>query len=234
MATTQFLLPIENLDPTQISTFLQNLPIFLPSLQRLLTELGDSSDVPANIKSIHDEISNSLEKLKTHATKQQSDKSPDYAPILNRSVFSRVKHKQGLLQYKITTDEGENWVSHFVRVRDNILEIFIEEPTKTQTETSEKPLKSITLATSFTFVLEGSQAGLDKPNSFAIRLQAGKDIHDECFVSSSPQECRHWLEALQIAQAQSEAVLVTTEDSTTYEGEGLYYEDILTFRTKNL
>ena len=218
MAITQFSLPIESLDPSQIATFLLNLPIFLPSLQRLLSELGQNSELPPNIKSIHDEITNSLDKLKTHATQQQSDKSPDYAPILNKPVFSRTKHKQGLLQYKISTDEGEDWVSHFVRVRDNILEIFLEEPDKTQTELSEKPLKSITLASSFTFILEGSQAGLSKPNSFAIRLQAGKDIHDECFVCSSPQECRHWLEALQIAQTQSETVQMTPDVSTTYEG----------------
>ena len=217
MVTTQFSLPIENLDPSQISTFLQNLPIFLPSLQRLLNELGQNSELPPSIKSIHDEITNSLDKLKTHATKSQADKSPDYAPILNKPVFSRAKHKQGLLQYKISTENGEVWVSHFVRVRENILEIFLEEPTKSQTELSEKPLKSITLASSFTYILEGSQAGLSKPNSFAIRLQAGKDSHDECFVSSSPIECRHWLEALQIAQTQSETVQMTP-DSTTYEG----------------
>ena len=214
---TQMNLPIENLDPNQISNFLSNLPIFLPSFQHLLTEISQNNDVPPTVKNIHNEITNSLEKLKTHATKQKEEKSPDYAPILNKSVFSRSKHKQGMLMHRVSNDETLDWLPNFVRVRGNIMEIFHDEPAKDQTEVLEKPLKSITLAASFTLILEGSQAGLNRPNSFAIRLRTGKDGHDECFACPTPLECRHWLEALQIAQTQSEAV--ETQDTPAYDGE---------------
>ena len=215
---TQYPLPVENLDPTQISSFLQNLPLFLPSLDKLLKEISQTAEIPPTLKLMHDEINASLEKLRTHATRPQNDKSPDYAPILNKTVFSRAKHKEGMLNYKITTNEGEDWLMHFVRIRENILEIFLDEPSKEETENREKPLKSLTLATSFTFILDGSQAGLSAPNSFAIRLQAGKDCHDECFMCTSPSECRHWLEALQIAQTQNVTVPPPAEPAT-YDGE---------------